>query len=322
MPDIVNMTNSMLIGLARPHRRGAQAVRSAAPSRAKSCFSRADRALRSPRGDAHPPAGAVRRSIHRRQRLLRTSHGELPRHPAQEDFGRAARDQLDRLPAAQPVDATACSASAIWRGSPQRKACTCWPRPSAASDVASRKRTRAARSGRLSRAGASPLSGARSCASSSALDCPASSPITAPSIARASSPSCSPRRAVGAGDLRRTEGHLSPRGDGERRAGRPAPPRGVHRDRRIDRRRSAGQPDDPDAWLKGCTRVARPGAGSRDGPARSRTHADALHCPAFRHAPARGVHEAQEIKARRPERDKGHAAQLRVGGGTPLAPQP
>ena len=47
------------------------------------------------------------------------------------------------------------------------------------------------------------------------------------------------RRAVGAGDLRRAEGRVPARGDGERRPGRAAAARRVHRDRREDRRRSA-----------------------------------------------------------------------------------
>ena len=47
------------------------------------------------------------------------------------------------------------------------------------------------------------------------------------------------RRAVGAGDLRRAEGHVPARGDGGRRAGRAAAARRLHRDRREDRRRPA-----------------------------------------------------------------------------------
>ena len=49
------------------------------------------------------------------------------------------------------------------------------------------------------------------------------------------------RRAVGAGDLRRAERRVPARGDGERRAGRAAAPRRLHRDRREDRRRPAGR---------------------------------------------------------------------------------
>ena len=65
-----------------------------------------------------------------------------------------------------------------------------------------------------------------------------------------------PRRAVGAGDLRRAERDVPARGDGERRAGGAAAARRVHRDRREDRRRTARRPPDRSRqrWPTGCTR--------------------------------------------------------------------
>ena len=48
-------------------------------------------------------------------------------------------------------------------------------------------------------------------------------------------------RVLDAGDLRRAEGPLAARGDGQRRAGRAAAPRRVPRDRRAHRRRRAGR---------------------------------------------------------------------------------
>ena len=66
------------------------------------------------------------------------------------------------------------------------------------------------------------------------------------------------RRAVGAGDLRRAEGRVPARGDGERRAGRAAAARRVHRDRREDRRRPARRrPTTRRRWPTGCTSCGR-----------------------------------------------------------------
>ena len=88
-----------------------------------------------------------------------------------------------------------------------------------------------------------------------------------------------PRRALGAGDLRRAEGHVPARSDGERRAGRAAAARRVHRDRREDRRRPARRsPTIPTRSPTGSTRSGRTARCARTlGRARVRRRARALH---------------------------------------------
>ena len=80
------------------------------------------------------------------------------------------------------------------------------------------------------------------------------------------------RRAVGAGDLRRAEGRVPARGDGERRARGAAAARRVHRDRREDRRRPARRRRTTrSARRRSLRAVERPRAGRRARRARRST---------------------------------------------------
>ena len=78
-----------------------------------------------------------------------------------------------------------------------------------------------------------------------------------------------PRRVLAAGHLRRAERPLGARGDGLRRAGRPAAARLVHRDAPEDGRRTPRPPDDPGALADGLASIladpARRAVARRDG---------------------------------------------------------
>ena len=129
-----------------------------------------------------------------------------------------------------------------WRGSRPRRGSTSWPtRSSGCGGKTGRGQMRLEAAGYLAR-GAQAVSRRACSGRSSGRDCWATSPITARSTGAGKvGVPARHRRAVGAGDLRRTEGVYAARSDGERRAGRRAAARRVHRDRRADRRRTAGR---------------------------------------------------------------------------------
>ena len=198
------------------------------------------------------------------------------------DRGRAARHQPRRATTpARAARRRRRSASATSRASRRRKGCTRSPRPT--SRFRARTGTRRCRleaAGYLAR-DREPLSRR---ASSAALETRrARRRVHLSRRGRSRRQARVPahaRRAVGAGDLRRAEGHVPPRGDGDRRAGRAAAARRVHR--RSSRRPAAGcwsTPDDPEALADGLystlersPRCARRSASARfDGRARSTT---------------------------------------------------
>ena len=169
--------------------------------------------------------------------------------------------------------ATTCSASATSRASRRRRGCTCWPTPT------SRFRRRIgdapvrARGRRLPGAGAGGVSGRRRARSLAERRPRRASSRYHGAVDRDGQArvSARARRAVGAGDLRRAEGDVPARGDGERRARRAAAPRRVHRDRREDRRRPARRRRTiPTASPTACTRCGATAiARARSGAARS-----------------------------------------------------
>ena len=131
------------------------------------------------------------------------------------------------------------SRSATSRASRRRRGCTCW-----------RGLSPAARRGRASaRRGSSPPATSRPSTRPTSTSITRQmrewglgGPVRVPRRARSRAEDrvpAEPRRAVGAGDLRRAEGHVPARGDGQRRAGRAAAARRVSRDCRDDRRRPA-----------------------------------------------------------------------------------
>ena len=179
-----------------------------------------------------------RRSLHRRQRVLRAGscRGCWAFRP----------DRIAVVPLGIKLDGyrrarareTTCFASATSRASRRKRVCTCWPRRTCCSG-AGRRRPRAPRSGRVSVARARTVSRRR------AADARRGRPRGRVHVSRRrrsrreARVSAVARRAVGAGDLRRAERRVPARGDGERRAGRAAAARRVHRDGREDRRRAA-----------------------------------------------------------------------------------
>ena len=210
------------------------AGRGAVPQRTAAAVSRAG-------AGADPAAGARRRSVHRGQRLLRAVHGRRSSRSRRPDRRRAARHQHGRVRTAGQAPSDRVPRSATSRASRRKRACTCWPTPTCAPPAhAGGAQARlevagymAAVAGALSRRSARAVlegAGLRTRFSyRGAVDRDGKLAF----LRRA-------RRAVGAGDLRRAEGHVPARGDGERRAGRAAAPRRVHRGRREDRRRPAG----------------------------------------------------------------------------------
>ncbi len=239
-PDIVNLTNSMLIALARPLARSARAAGLLHASGRGAVSRRADRTVPDPRARAHPPAGAGT-SIGS-SRSATTTRGFMARLPA-----RFLRERISVVPLGINTTGfepratsrpTACSASATSRGSRRRKACTCSPTPSAAFGTRGPEaRVRLEVAGYL----APPAQAvSRRCRAdrSSAPGSPATSRYHG-AVDRDGKLAFlrRPRRALGAGDLRRAEGHFPARGDGERRARRAAAARRVHRDRRANGRR-------------------------------------------------------------------------------------
>ena len=166
------------------------------------------------------------------------------------------------------------------RGSRPRRACTCWPRPTGG--CATRPAGRTGPAGRrpaTCRRSISPISrrSAARCAEWG-LDGRVRVPRRGRSRRRRSR-SCRAGRVLGAGDLRRAEGHVPARGDGQRRAGRAAAPRRVPRDGR--RRPAAACSSSPTIRRRSPTRclelLAEPRAGrgaGRAGAAGVREHYD------------------------------------------------
>ena len=85
------------------------------------------------------------------------------------------------------------------------------------------------------------------------------------------------RRAVGAGDLRRAQGDVPARSDGQRRAGRAAATRRVHRSRGEDGGGLLVEPDDPRAGRRSLPLWRDPRSAAALGAARVRGRARALY---------------------------------------------
>ncbi len=84
------------------------------------------------------------------------------------------------------------------------------------------------------------------------------------------------RRAVGAGTVSRSQGHVPARGNGRRDAGGAAPAGRVRGDHRADRRRPARRAHDRRPGRGTADARATPGSGARHGPAGRRGRRDAL----------------------------------------------
>ena len=256
------------IGLAEPLQRDARRRRSAARCRARICSSTASASrIAGSRSTLIRGAATHVDAVPPGQRVLPRLHAGLSRHAAREDArwcrsastsratrrGRARRDRpftVGFFARIAPEKGLHVLAEAYRR---------CAREPG--------RRPIAAAGGRLPAAGASRLS-RRDPAQDARVGTGGRVPVPRRARSRAArSRSSRAGRVVDAGDLRRAEGHVPARGDGERRAGRAAATRRVSGDRRttgggllVERRRSDG------AGGRAARAVARSGAGRGAGP--------------------------------------------------------
>ena len=238
VPDVVNLPNSLLIGLARPLARRAEAAGLLHAAGRGSLSRRPARAVSRARDRADSPAGAGRGSLHRGQRLLRPGDVTAARHSRPTAWPSCRSASISPATSAAGP-ATASFASAISRGSRRRRGCTRSPTPTSASGSGPPgRRVRLEAAGYLSR-------DARAVSRGGPAQPRPGRPRRRVHLSRRRRPRgqagipALARRPVGARDLRRAEGRLSARSDGERRPGRAAAARRVHRGRREDRRRPA-----------------------------------------------------------------------------------
>ena len=101
VPDIVNLPNSLLISMAAPLKRALDRPVCVTLQGEELFIDGLVRTVSRAGARADSPAGPRRRSLHRRQRLLRAVHVVVPRNSRRTHLGRAARHQHGRVLAAR-----------------------------------------------------------------------------------------------------------------------------------------------------------------------------------------------------------------------------